>query len=175
MRTVAVDEGAAAPPHASVASFPCGGRHRFLVDTVLPSHPTPHYPTLDNITLISYCAKYHINRAEMTGVPSNASFRALADETRREILRLLRDGPRTSGEIAARFSSTWPTVSRHLALLREARLVLTERKSQEIYYELNTSVLQELVQHLLDWVAPTSAATKPARRSRAHSRRQQEA
>jgi DNA-binding transcriptional ArsR family regulator len=111
----------------------------------------------------------------MTGAPSNASFRALADETRREILRLLRDGPRTSGEIATRFSSTWPTVSRHLALLREARLVLTERKGQEIYYELNTSVFQELVQHLWDWVTPTSAATKPARRSRSHSRRQQEA
>ena len=107
--------------------------------------------------------------------PSNASFRALADETRREILRLLRDGPRTSGEIAARFSSTWPTVSRHLALLREAGLVLTERKGQEIYYELNTSVFQELAQHLLDWVTPTSSVKKSARRRRAHPRRQQEA
>ena len=111
----------------------------------------------------------------MAPAPYNASFRALADETRREILRLLRDGPRTSGEIAARFSSTWPTVSRHLALLREAGLVTTRRKGQEIYYELDTSVFQDLVQHLLDWVTPTSAAAKPARRRRSSSRRQQEA
>ena len=109
----------------------------------------------------------------MAVAPYDASFRALSDETRREILRLLRDGPRTSGEIAARFSSTWPTVSRHLALLREAGLVMTERKGQEIYYELNTSVFQDLVQHLLDWVTPTPA--KPAQRRRGRSRHQQEA
>ena len=111
----------------------------------------------------------------MTAAPSSASFRALADETRREILRLLRNGPLTSGEIAARFASTWPTVSRHLALLRDAQLVITERKGQEIYYELNTSVFQELVQHLLDWVTPTSSATKSARKRRATSRGEQEA
>ena len=47
-------------------------------------------------------------------------FRALADETRREILDFLRAGPRTSGEIADQFESTWPTISRHLAVLRPA-------------------------------------------------------
>jgi DNA-binding transcriptional ArsR family regulator len=71
------------------------------------------------------------------GTPSNSAFRALADHTRREILRLLRGGPRTSGEIAARFDSSWPTISRHLAVLRDAGLVVAERKGQEIYYELN--------------------------------------
>jgi len=107
--------------------------------------------------------------------PSNASFRALADETRREILKLLRDGPRTSGEIAARFSSSWPTVSRHLALLREAGLVVTQRKGQEIYYELNTSVFQDLVQHLFDWVRPSAAPSKAATRARVSSQKRQEA
>ena len=50
----------------------------------------------------------------------DSAFRALADPTRRDILRLLRDGPRTSGEIAQHFDAAWPTVSRHLAVLREA-------------------------------------------------------
>jgi len=83
------------------------------------------------------------------------------------ILRLLRDGPLTSGEIADRFDSSWPTISRHLAVLREARLVLTERHGQEIRYELNTSVFQDLIQHLVEWTRPTSGASrrirKPAR------------
>jgi DNA-binding transcriptional ArsR family regulator len=84
------------------------------------------------------------------GTPSNGAFRALADPTRREILRTLRGGPRTSGEIAARFDSSWPTISRHLAVLRDAGLVLAARKGQEIHYELNTSVFQDLVQYLMD-------------------------
>jgi ArsR family transcriptional regulator, repressor of sdpIR and other operons len=106
--------------------------------------------------------------------PSNRAFQALADETRRDILRLLRDGPLPSGEIAAKFNSSWPTISRHLAVLREAGLVLAHRKGQEIYYELNTSVFQDLVQHLVEWVAPTAARAK-ASVPRARARKQQEA
>ena len=83
------------------------------------------------------------------------AFRALADPTRREILRLLRGGPRTSGEIAARFDAAWPTISRHLSVLRDAGLILSERNGQQIVYELNTTVFQDLVEHLLDWVRPT--------------------
>jgi DNA-binding transcriptional ArsR family regulator len=86
---------------------------------------------------------------------SNRAFRALADETRRGILRLLRDGPLTSGAIADRFDTSWPTISRHLAVLRDAGLVVTERRGQEIRYELNTSVVQDLIQHLMDWTCPT--------------------
>jgi ArsR family transcriptional regulator len=82
------------------------------------------------------------------------AFRALADPTRREILRLLRDGPKTSGEIAEHFSSSWPTVSRHLAVLRDAGLILSERSGQQIVYELNTTVFQDLVDHLLEWTRP---------------------
>ena len=100
--------------------------------------------------------------------PTHAAFRALADETRRNILELLRSGPKTSGEIADRFRSSWPTISRHLAILRAAGLVVTERQGQEIYYELNTSVFQDLVQHLMGWV-------KPARRPASSKRRTQEA
>ncbi|HEU4631069.1 MAG TPA: autorepressor SdpR family transcription factor [Gemmatimonadaceae bacterium] len=84
----------------------------------------------------------------------NAAFRALADPTRREILRLLRDGPQPSGAIAARFESTWPTISRHLGVLREAGLILAERQGQQIVYELNTTVVEDLLEHLLDWLGP---------------------
>ena len=104
--------------------------------------------------------------------PEHATFRALADETRRNILEFLRTGPRTSGEIAAQFHSSWPTISRHLAVLRAGGLVITERRGQEIYYELNTSVFQDLIQHLVGWMTPMS---KPARRQAPARRRIQEA
>jgi DNA-binding transcriptional ArsR family regulator len=91
---------------------------------------------------------------------SNEAFRALADETRRDILRLLRDGPLTSGDIAARFDSSWPTISRHLAVLRDAGLVVTERRGQEIRYELNTSVFQDVIQHLVEWTRPSGGAAR---------------
>ena len=95
--------------------------------------------------------------------PPHAVFRALADETRRQILDFLRAGPRTSGEIADQFQSSWPTISRHLAVLRAGGLVVTERKGQAIYYELNTSVFQDLIQHLVACMKPTRR-TAPARR-----------
>ena len=92
------------------------------------------------------------------------AFRALADPTRREILRLLRDGPKTTGEIAEQFPTAWATISRHLGALRDAGLILSERNGQQIVYELNTTVFQDLVEHLLDWVRPTKTAR--ARRPR---------
>jgi ArsR family transcriptional regulator, repressor of sdpIR and other operons len=108
----------------------------------------------------------------MTLNPANAAFRALGDETRREILKMLRPGPKTSGEIASRFSSSWPTISRHLAILREAGLVATERKGQEIYYELHTSVFQDLVTHMMGWIATDASG---ARRRAPRRRKPQEA
>jgi DNA-binding transcriptional ArsR family regulator len=108
------------------------------------------------------------------GAPaSGRAFRALADETRRAILRALREGPLTSGEIADRFDSSWPTISRHLAVLRDAGLVAAERHGQEIRYELNTSVFQDLAQHLLEWTRPGRGARR--RTSKPVRPRQQEA
>ena len=78
-----------------------------------------------------------------------SAFRALADPSRREIIALLRGGSRTSGEIAQHFSTSWATISRHLAVLREAELILAEREGQFIRYELNTTVFQDLIHHLL--------------------------
>ena len=82
----------------------------------------------------------------------NDAFRALADPTRREIIALLRKGPLSSGEIAGHFDSAWPTVSRHLGVLRDAGLILAERHGQQIVYELNTTVVEDLIDHLMGWV-----------------------
>lgn len=79
------------------------------------------------------------------------AFTALADPTRRQILRMLRDRPMHSGEIASQFSHSWATVSRHLNVLKAARLVLAEKNGQHVLYELNTTVVQDVIDHLLEW------------------------
>ena len=84
----------------------------------------------------------------------NAVFRALSDPTRREILELLRSGPRTSGEIAEKFTTSWATISRHLSVLKDAGLILAERNGQHIVYELNTTVFQDVVENLIKWLGP---------------------
>jgi DNA-binding transcriptional ArsR family regulator len=84
----------------------------------------------------------------------NDVFRALSDPTRREILELLRSGPRTSGEIADKFSTSWATISRHLSVLKDADLILAERDGQHVVYELNTTVFQDVVESLIKWLRP---------------------
>jgi ArsR family transcriptional regulator len=69
-------------------------------------------------------------------------FSALSNPVRRDILALLRDGDRTAGEIAARFKLSKPTLSGHFSVLREAGLVLTERRGTQIRYSLNLSLLE---------------------------------
>jgi DNA-binding transcriptional ArsR family regulator len=91
-----------------------------------------------------------------------AAFKALSDPTRREILKLLRSGPRTSGEIAEKFPSAWATISRHLAVLRDAGLILSERNGQQIVYELNTTVFEDVVNHLLEWTRPSKGGKRNA-------------
>lgn len=78
------------------------------------------------------------------------TLRALADPTRRGILRLLRDGDLPAGEIAARFDLTGATVSHHLSTLREAGLVAAERNGRSIVYSLDATVFQELVGELMN-------------------------
>jgi ArsR family transcriptional regulator len=81
----------------------------------------------------------------------NAVFKALADPTRREIVQMLKAGPLTSGEIAERFPSAWATISRHLGVLKEAEVIVAERHGNSITYELNATVLQDLIAHIFDW------------------------
>ena len=78
------------------------------------------------------------------------TLRALADPTRREILTLLRAGPLTAGQIAERFPVSAAAVSRHLSVLKEADLVRDRREGKYIYYELNASVLEEIMLWISD-------------------------
>ncbi len=81
----------------------------------------------------------------------NSVFRALMDPTRREILQLLRARPLNSGEIAEHFPTAWATISRHLAILKDASLIVAERNGTSIKYELNTTVVEELAEYLMTW------------------------
>lgn len=80
----------------------------------------------------------------------NSVFQALSDPTRREILRRLRRGDLTPGELSTRFDITKPTLSHHLDILKRADLVLAERRGQNIVYSLNLSVFEETVGLLMD-------------------------
>lgn len=73
------------------------------------------------------------------------TLRALADPTRREILELLKQGQLSAGQITEHFDVTAAAVSRHLAVLREADLIRDTRRGKYIYYELNASVLEEIL------------------------------
>jgi len=70
-------------------------------------------------------------------------FKALSDPTRRRVLQLLRAGPMSAGEIAARFEVSKPTMSAHFAVLREADLVHAEKAGKSVIYHLKLSVLEE--------------------------------
>ena len=73
------------------------------------------------------------------------TLRALADPTRREILNLLKQGRMSAGEIVDRFPVTGASISRHLSVLKEADLIRDTREGKFIYYDLNASVLEEIL------------------------------
>lgn len=73
------------------------------------------------------------------------TLQALADPTRREILKLLKHSRLSAGEISYHFSVSGAAISRHLSVLKEADLIRDEREGKFIYYELNASVLEELM------------------------------
>ena len=81
----------------------------------------------------------------------NILFKALNDNTRREILELLRDKDLTAGEIADQFHISKPSISHHLDLLKQAKLVEAVKEGQFIYYSLNTTVMDEMVKWLLQF------------------------
>ena len=78
------------------------------------------------------------------------TLKALSDPIRREILNLLKGGRMSAGEICDRFSVTGASISRHLSVLKEADLVRDKREGQFIYYELNASVLEEILLWVTD-------------------------
>ena len=78
------------------------------------------------------------------------TLRALADPIRREILHLLRSGRKSAGEITEHFSVTAAAISRHLSVLKEADLIRDQREGKFIFYDLNASVLEEILLWISD-------------------------
>ena len=83
-------------------------------------------------------------------VALNEVFKAVADPTRREILRLLRHEEMSAGDLAARFDMTKPSMSHHFAVLKAAGLLTSRREGQTIWYALNTTVLEDVLAWTLD-------------------------
>jgi DNA-binding transcriptional ArsR family regulator len=83
----------------------------------------------------------------------NEAFKALADPTRRGILRLLRGGEKTAGELAEQFDLTKPSMSHHFTVLKEAGLVGSRREGQQIYYFLESTVVEDLLAVVWDLLA----------------------
>ena len=73
------------------------------------------------------------------------TIKALSDPIRREILEMLKSGRMAAGEISEKFSVSGAAISKHLSVLREADLIRDTREGKFIYYELNTSVLEEVM------------------------------
>ena len=78
------------------------------------------------------------------------TLRALADPIRREILNLLKGGRMSAGEIVEHFDVTGASISRHLSVLKEADLIRDTREGKFIYYDLNASVLEEIMLWITD-------------------------
>ena len=76
------------------------------------------------------------------------TFKALSDPTRRNILEILKPSRMTAGEIVSKFDVTGATISRHLSVLKEAGLVSDTKEGKYVYYELNTSVVEEAMKWL---------------------------
>ncbi|MEW6761006.1 MAG: autorepressor SdpR family transcription factor [Pseudomonadota bacterium] len=82
--------------------------------------------------------------------PLNEVFKAIADPTRREILRLLRHEELSAGEVAAHFDMSKPTMSHHFAVLKGAGLITSRREGQTIWYSLDTTVLEDVLAWSMD-------------------------
>ena len=86
--------------------------------------------------------------------PQQTVWKALADPTRRGIIRTLKAGSKTAGDIADEFPMTRASLSHHFNILKTAELVRTERRGQHIVYSLNTTVLDDVAAILMDLFAP---------------------
>ncbi|MGA3164791.1 MAG: autorepressor SdpR family transcription factor [Terriglobia bacterium] len=93
----------------------------------------------------------------------NAIFKALADPTRRQILRLLGDREMTAGDLAEHFEMTKPSMSHHFSVLKDADLIRSRREGQLIWYSINTTVVQDLLAWAMDLLAhpENNERTKP--------------
>ena len=83
---------------------------------------------------------------------ANEVFKALGHPLRRQVMALLRQGPKSSGELAEAFDAAWPTVTRHLNVLKDADLITAERHGTSIIYRTNTSVVEDAVRALMGMI-----------------------
>ncbi len=133
-------------------------RRRFHVAAIIPTRiaprcPNPHSPASPRAATsldIYLPAHLYLNGCLIKDtlnhtVSSNKTFRALADPTRREILGLLRHGEITAGALAEKFDMTKPAMSHHFSVLKEADLITSRRDGQQIWYGLNTTVVQDIM------------------------------
>jgi DNA-binding transcriptional ArsR family regulator len=81
----------------------------------------------------------------------NIVFKALNDPTRREILELLQERDMTAGEIVEKFNISFPSISHHLDLLKQAKLVIAEKEGQHVFYSLNTTVVDDILKWFLQF------------------------
>lgn len=88
----------------------------------------------------------------------NSLFKALSHPVRRRIIEMLRKGPMASGDIAAAFDTSWPTITGHLNALKEAGLVSPEREGASIRYRLEISAVEEALAFLLAMTGAGSSA-----------------
>jgi DNA-binding transcriptional ArsR family regulator len=101
-----------------------------------------------------------------------SAYRALGDPTRREILRLLREGDLRAGDLAAHFQISWPSVSRHLKVLEAADLVSSRRSGGNIIYSLQSSVLEDIVAELAEMAGVGRPAPRRQSGPKGHRTRQ---
>ena len=88
------------------------------------------------------------------------TLKALSDPIRREILNMLKNGRMSAGEITDRFSVTAPSISRHLSVLKDADLIRDTREGKFIFYDINTSVLEETMLWIADLKGDNDNAKK---------------
>jgi ArsR family transcriptional regulator len=92
----------------------------------------------------------------------NLVFKALSHPARRRIVAMLRDGPMTSGDIAAAFDMAWPSITGHLNALKDAGLVDAEKVGTSVRYRLNISAAEEAVAFLMDLAGTGAVSPAPA-------------
>ncbi len=106
------------------------------------------------LTIHLKCGTIHLTiRLNVKGVDTvglQQTLKALADPIRREILNMLKGGRMSAGEITDHFSVTAPSISRHLSVLKDADLIRDTREGKFIFYEINTSVLEETMLWIAD-------------------------
>jgi DNA-binding transcriptional ArsR family regulator len=96
----------------------------------------------------------------------NEVFKALSHPARRRMVAMLRDGPLASGDIAGRFDMAWPTVTAHLAALKAAGLVETEKDGASVRYRLVISAVEEALAFMMDLMGAGEASALPAKESK---------